>query len=51
MPSTVTVKLESRTALRALYYCAIRRLATSCDDREDAKRRAAMSLRKNLERL
>ena len=51
VPSTVIVKLEGRTALRALYHCAIRLIATSCDDREDAKRRPAMPLRKNLERL
>jgi hypothetical protein len=51
VPSTVIVKLEGRSALRALYHCAIRLIAMSCDDRKDAKRRPAMPLRKNLERL
>ena len=51
VPSAVAVKLEGRTTLRALYRCAIRLIATSCDNREDAKRRPAMPLRKNLERL
>src|SRR5262249_44204110 len=51
VPSTITVKLEGRTALRALYHRAIRLIAASCDDGEDAKRRPAMPLRKNLERL
>jgi hypothetical protein len=51
VPSTVTVKLEGHTALRALYHCAIRLIAMSCDDPEDAKRRPAMPLRKTLERL
>jgi hypothetical protein len=51
VPSSVTVKLEGRTALRALHYRAIRLIAASCDDREDAERRPAMPVRKNLERL
>jgi hypothetical protein len=51
VPSSVAVKLEGRAALRALYDRAIRLIAASCDDGEDAERRPAMPLRKNLERL
>jgi len=51
VPTSVIVKLEGCTALRALYHRAIRLITASCDDLEDAKRRAAMPPRKNLERL